>query len=354
LQCGFCKDIQKEFGDTVRMAKREVAIDLGTTTTNIFLAGNGVVINEPSVVAVSKGDKSETVRTVGTQAVLLEGRTGSSTTFVYPIKNGLVVDEDACVTMLKEFLKKLISPKAILYPRYKAILCVPMGLSLKERFQFENVCIKLGIDDITVVESIITTAIGIDLPIEQPFGNMVVNIGGGKTEIAVISSCEIVAGLNVAIGGNVIDRAIVDLVANKYNMNISQTLACKAKVDIGCLYTNDISEMTVQGTDIYSKDIVTAVIRADEIAYCIQPYAMDIIAKIDAVIKSCSAELIENIFLKGIYLCGGVSKLDGLDRMISNELGIKVWRVENPEFASIIGAGKLVSSEELLQQIISK
>lgn len=336
------------------MAKREIAIDLGTSRTTIFLNGTGLVIDEPSIVAVSKNQKNKIVRTSGLKATKLEGQTSDDAIFVSPIQNGIIVDEDSCVVMLKDFLKKLIPSNAVFYPKYKVILCVPIGLSVKEKFIMENVCIKANILDIKLVEGILATAVGIDIPIEQTFGHLVVNIGGGKTEIGVISSAEIIDGCTVSIGGFSIDEAIASYIQSRYNMIISKSQACKIKNEIGCLYTNNTSEMLINGKDINFGEPISSTIKASEIAMCIQPLIMDIVGHIDKVIKNCSTEIIDNIFTKGLYLCGGISKLEGISKMISQLLGLKVWFVQNPEFAQIIGAGKLINNPELLCEILSK
>jgi rod shape-determining protein MreB len=316
------------------------------------MLGHGVVLYEPSIVAFSNDVKQKKIKAVGLQAIQMVGKSPVDTAVVNPISEGLIIDEDACVRMLKVFLKKLTPKELIFNPKFKAILCVPMGLSSIERRCFESVCLKAGISEISLIESALASAIGLDLPVTNANCNLVVNCGGGKTDIAVVSMCKIVEGCSLNIGGNMLDLAIIDFILGKYNVRVGKQSAKKIKHDIVSLYQNDSSQTQILGADIKERTPVEATVNAEDLLDCIMPYFDKIVEGIKIVLSKCNPEVVADIKLVGLNLCGGLSQLPGIDEMLKKNLGLNINQVDNPSFVSISGAGKLIADKKLLKDII--
>ena len=336
------------------MATMELAIELGTSNTAIFLEGTGLVLYEPSVVALSQNAKKEKIRAFGLQAIKMMSEDQDSTVLVSPVDSGLLLDLDTCTYMLKEHLKRLISKKAIFNPKFRTILNVPLGLSDKERTSFESVCFRSGISDLILVDSILSSAVGMDLPVSSGGYFCVVNIGGGRTDIAVISNCRVVEGCSINMGGNLMDVAIADCIAETFGVSISRPVAIKTKQSIASLYSNDTLEAQVTGSSVVDKKTSSIVVQSADIYSTILPYYEKISDGIKSVLGNCPAQVVQDIQTKGIYLCGGSSQVPGLDLLYKDLLSANVWLVENPIYTAIVGAGKLLHYKELLLDIMQK
>ncbi len=326
-----------------------IAIKPGSTYTSIYVADQGLVLKEPSVVAFDVKSKKK-LRAVGYEAIAMRD-SALGVTVLSPINEGIISEPELYTLMLKEFLGKICPVDAILRPRYEAIVGIPMGLSLEEREMYENVMIEAGIMGVTLVPNIILAAIGADLPVGTGRG-MVINIGGGRTEIALISGGGILNGCGVSIGGDAMDKAIVQFTASKYNMNISRENACKLRQEIGTLCEYDMASSVVSGIDITSKVPESASIPAYEIREVILPYYMRICDLAKTIIRSCPANIVRDIIGGEIAITGGASNIPGIDTLFMRQLSLPVKVFLRPEYIQMTGAKRLLNNNELMQKLV--
>ena len=336
------------------MAVLEIAVEIGTSYTSIFLSGNGIVLREPTVIAFVGDPKQKMIRAVGHAAYEMLGKAPEKTTVVCPVVDGFISDKESCILLLKEFIKRILPQNYIFFPKIKAILGVPTGLTMEERRTYEDVLLAAGVKEITMLENIILSAVGIDLPISTANGGLVVNIGGGITEIVAMSAGGVVSGCGVTIGGNLMDKALMDYVSGRHNLKLGLNTARKVKTEIGTLYENDTSEMVVRGIDLQTKNIGAAKIKAVDVFTVVRPYYIRIRDAVEKILKSLPPDVAGDIYRTGIYLVGGGSKITGLDKFMSAELSLSVFVPEDPEYAAILGAGKLLSDKYLLSEILSQ
>ena len=336
------------------MAVLEIAVEIGTSYTSIFLSGNGIVLREPTVIAFLGDPKQKRIRAVGQAAYEMLGKAPEKTTVVCPVVDGFIADKDSCILLLKEFVKRILPQNYIFFPKIKAILGVPTGLTMEERRVYEDVLLAANIKEITMVENIILSAVGIDLPISTSCGGLVVNVGGGITEIVAMSVSGVVSGCGVTIGGNLMDKALIDFAAGKHNLKLGLNTARKVKTEIGTLYENDTSEMIVRGIDLQTKNVSTAKIKAVDVCTVLRPYYIRIRDAIEKILKSLPPDIASDIYKTGIYFVGGGSKITGLEKFMSEELSLGAFVPEDPEYAAILGAGKLLSDKYLLSEILSQ
>lgn len=334
------------------MAVMEIAVEIGTGYTSLYLPGNGIVLREPTVIAFIGDPRNKRVHAVGKEAEKMLGRTPDRTTIVEPVADGVIVNAEACGLLLREFIKKILPQNYILFPRIKAILGIPTGLSMEERNLYEDVCATAGIGEVTMIDNIILSGIGLDLPIYTAGGGIVVNIGAGTTEIAALSLAGVVSGCGVTIGGKMMDKAIIDFIAGKYDLKVGVGTARKIKNEIGSLYENDTSEMLVSGRNIKTKNTGSAYISAVDICNVVKPYYLRIADAVESIINMCPPEIVGEINNRGIYVVGGGSKILGLERLFAERLGVSVHTVEEPSYCAITGAGKLLRDKDLLREIL--
>lgn len=329
----------------------DIAIDLGTSYTSIFVSGNGIVLHEPSVIAYYDTSK-RTTRAVGTEAYLMRGKAPDKTKIVSPIVDGVIKDQDACAAMLGEFVKKILPQSYILKPKVHAILGVPTGITVDERKMYEEVLMRAGIDDISMVNSIMLAGIGVELPVASTYGGFITSIGGGVTEIAVLSLCGIVTGCSINIGGDMIDRTIIDSIHGLYKIKVDNVTARRVKERISSLVRNDCTSMTIGGLDLEHKIVKKADVSADKLYGAVHVYYENIIKTIDSVINSCSPSVADEIQTNGIYIVGGGAKIPGLGALASEMLGLRVFVPQDSEYATVLGAGKLLNDRDLLDDIL--
>ncbi len=336
------------------MAVIDIAIEMGASFTSIYVAGQGVVLCEPTAVAFLGGADRRNLRAVGTKAEEMTGRTPDKTVVVYPIDQGIVTDRDSAAIMLSEFLKKII-PKGVMFaPKFRALLCVPCGISVKDRLLYQEVCLDAGIKEVTMVESIICAAVGIDLPISSSYGGVVVNIGGGITDIAAISLAGIVAGCSINVGGNMMDEAIIEYIAGKYTLQVGLMTARKIKHEIGSLYPNDNASMEVSGVDLRTKNPSGAVVRAQDVLHSTVNYYIAAADACESIVNDCPPEIAAEVYRKGIFLTGGGSKMPGLEGLFKSKLKLPVKVPDDAQHCVIIGAGKLLGNKKLLNEVLEQ
>lgn len=336
------------------MAAMEIALEIGTSYTSIFLSGQGIVLREPTIVAFQSDAKQRRVRAVGNAALEMLGRTPDKTTVVTPVVDGAIADVDSCTVMLREFIRKLLPDNYLFFPRIKAILGIPTGLSFEERRAYEDVCAAARIAEVTMIENIILSGVGIDLSVASSSGGLVVNIGGGVTEIAALSLGGVITGCGVTIGGNMMDKALIDFLEGKFNVKVGLNAVRKMKHDIGSLHASDNSRYDVEGVDIRTKVPASVTIFATDIRDALLPYYSKICDAIESVINICKPEIAADIYKTGIYVVGGASLIFGLDELMRERLGLHVYIPPDPQYAAILGGGKLLSDTGLLGDILQQ
>ncbi|MBR2108916.1 MAG: rod shape-determining protein [Ruminococcus sp.] len=317
---------------------KDIGIDLGTANTLVCIKGKGIVMREPSVVAVDI--RTDTVLAVGEQARDMIGRTPGSIVAVRPLKDGVIADFDITATMLKHFIRKAAKPGIFSKPRI--VICMPTGVTEVERRAVENAAVQAsGSKNILLIEEPMAAAIGAGLPVDEPTGSMVVDIGGGTAEVAVISLGDIVTACSVRVAGDKFDESIVTYIKKKYNLLIGDRTAEEIKIEIGSAFPyKDEHDMTVKGRSLETglpKDIT---ITADEIRTALADPIMVIVEAIKNTLEKTPPELSADIIDHGIMLTGGGAMLRGLDRLVMQETGMPVHVAEHPLDCVVEGAGK--------------
>lgn len=327
-----------------------IALKLGSTMTTIFKQGEGLVLKEPSMIAITGSLKSREIKAVGKDAKRMQGRTTGAINVISPINNGVVTDTDLAASMLKIFLRRIF-PRHFFKPHIKAILCTPLGLSVNEKKNFEKVCYNAGIADVTMIPAIICSAIGDDIPIGTSTGKLLVNIGGGTTNIAVLANNSIVSGVNISVGGSVINTAIDKLMIEKFNVNIGEGTADKIKNEVMSLLENDTASIEIQAVNITTKDTQSVLVTSKDIYPIITHYYSKIADAILSVINTCPPDIIADINREGIYVYGSQSFIAGLSKFYKQKLGMKV-NISESFKTDIHGAAKLLDNPTQLHEIL--
>ncbi len=331
----------------------DLAIDLGTANTCVYVKGKGVVLNEPSVVAVKKDKKGENrVLAVGSEAKNMLGRTPSNIVAVRPMKDGVIADFEVTEAMLRYFISKVHNSRRLVRPRI--IVCVPSGITQVEKKAVKESALSAGARDVYLIEEPMAAAIGAGLPITEPTANMVVDIGGGTTEVAVISLAGIVYSQSVRVGGDKMDEAIFHYIKRKHNLLIGLGVAEKIKKKIGSAYPGDYDEeeMEVKGRDLVTGIPKHITVKAKEIREAISEQVDSIIRAVRVALEQTPPELAADIVDKGIVLTGGGSLLRGLDQLLREETSLPITRVDDPLNTVVIGSGKVLENLDILKEVI--
>lgn len=328
----------------------ELGIAIGTSYTSIFKAGNGIVLHEPTVIAYHGDPENGRIRAIGNDAMAMLGKTPDGTIIVSPVKDGFIADPVSMCKLMFEFLKKVL-PQKLFLPKVRSIVGIPTGLTTDERRIYEDVFTRAGAGEVTMVENVMLSAIGMNLPVRDHKGSFVVNIGGGITDIAAISLSGILAGCSVNVGGGMMDRALIDYLLGKYNIKFGLNTIRKLKNEIGSLYRNDTTYMTLTGTEVNSRFPSTVKVKATDILEAIAPYYMRISEAIESIINVLPPEILADISAGGINITGGASKIPGLDKMLSEKLRLKVNVASDAEYSVILGTGRLLNEDDMLKEI---
>ncbi len=322
----------------------DLAIDLGTSQTLVYLSGKGIVLSEPSVVAVNK--ESKQVLAVGAQAKQMIGRTSGNIVAIRPMKGGAITDFEITETMLRHFIQKVCKRKTIVRPRI--VICVPSAITQVEKRAVRISAEGAGCREVLLIEEPMAAAIGVGLPIDEPIGNMIVDVGGGTTEIAVISMSGIVYSKGARVGGDVMDECIVNYLKRKYYILIGEQTAEEVKIRIGSAYPMEEKlTMEVKGRDQVAGIPKTLVISDDEIREALSEPIGAIIETVRIALERIPPELASDIVDRGIVLAGGGSLLRGLDILLRDQTGLPVTLAEDPLTAVVMGAGMVLESSEL-------
>lgn len=328
---------------------RDMGIDLGTANTLVHVKGKGIVLNEPSVVAIQRDTGA--VLAVGEEAKQMIGRTPGNIVAIRPLKDGVIADFDVTQAMLKYFIRKAITSQSFIRPR--VIVGVPSGVTEVEKRAVIDATIQAGAREAYLIEEPMAAAIGAGLPVHEPTGNMVVDIGGGTTEVAVISLGGIVTSRSIRIGGDELDEAIVQYIKRTYNLMIGERTAEEIKISVG----SAIPPATDEGMDIRGRDLVTGLpktlsIRAHEVQRALSEPVFGILEAVKVTLEKTPPELASDIMDRGIVMTGGGSLLRGLDRLLNKETGMPVHIAEDPLICVAIGTGKALESIDLLKRVL--
>lgn len=322
------------------MFSKDIGIDLGTANTLVYMKNKGIVMREPSVVAVDV--RTDTVLAVGTQAKEMIGRTPGSIVAVRPLKDGVIADFDITATMLNRFIKKVIKTSAFSKPR--VIICIPSGCTEVERRAVEDAARQAGAKQVELIEEPMAAAIGAGLPVEDPAGSMVVDIGGGTAEVAIISLDDIVTACSVRVAGDKFDESIIQYVKKKYNLLIGERTAEEIKIKIGSAYPYDgEGSMQIKGRNIVDGLPKDVVISASEVRDALADPLSVIIEAIKTTLEQTPPELSADIIDNGIMLTGGGALLRGLDLLVAQETSMPVHVAERPMDCVVDGTGKRLS-----------
>ena len=332
------------------MFKKDIGIDLGTANTLVYLKGKGIIIREPSVVAVDT--KTEQVRYVGQDAKNIIGRTPGSIRAVRPLKDGVIADFDMTTAMLQEFIRKAKGSNPLVKAR--VIICIPSGVTAVERRAVREAAEGTGAKRVSIVEEPMAAAIGAGLPVEEPTGSMIVDIGGGTSEVAVISLCGIVTSRSVRVAGDEFDLSIINFIKKKYNLLIGERTAEHIKIEIGSAYpVGEEQELEIKGRNLLTGLPENITITSDEIREALSEPLSHIVEAIKVTLERTPPELSADIIDQGITLAGGGAMLRGLDKLINEETGIPVYIAERPLDCVVDGTGKLLENIEELHDVLN-
>ncbi|HET7462366.1 MAG TPA: rod shape-determining protein [Longimicrobium sp.] len=318
----------------------DIAVDLGTANTLIYVKGEGIVLNEPSVVALDKA--SGKPKGIGLEAKRMLGRTPEGITAVRPLKDGVIADVDVTEIMLRYFLQSVTS-KRLLKLKPTVVVGVPSGITELERRAVRQSAAAAGAKEVYMVAEPMAAAIGVGLPVETPTGNMVIDIGGGTTEIAVIALSGIVCDTSIRVGGDEIDIAIVTFLRKNYNLMIGEATAEAVKIQIGSAFsTGEEREMDVKGRDLVSGIPKTVRVHSQEIRECIQEPIQAIVEAVRRALEITPPELASDIVDRGIVMTGGGALIRGLDVLIARETNLPIHVDEEPLTCVVRGAGRIL------------
>ncbi len=327
---------------------RDIGIDLGTANTLVYVRGRGIVLVEPSVVAIQKDTGK--VLAVGTEAKRMIGRTPGNIVAIRPLKDGVIADFQVTETMIRNLIARAHKRNYVVHPR--VVVCVPSGVTAVEKRAVYEAPLSAGAREAHLIDEPMAAAIGAGLPIQEPMGNMVVDIGGGTTEVAVISLGGIVASISIRVGGDEFDEAIIAHVKKEYNVMIGERTAEEIKIEIGSAYPlPEEEDVEVRGRDLLSGLPKNIVLSSEEIRIALEETLTQIIAAIKSTLEKTPPELSSDIMDRGIVLTGGGSLMKGLDERLRQETNIPVHVTDDPLSCVVIGAGKSLEELGLLKRV---
>ncbi len=336
------------------MFSNDLAIDLGTANTLVYVKGKGIVIDEPSVVAVQRdGNNNKKILAVGREAKDMLGRTPGSIVAVRPMKDGVIADFEITEAMLRYFIERSHNRRTMVKPRI--IICVPYGITEVEKRAVKESAESAGAREVFLIEEPMAAAIGAGLPITEPSGSMIVDIGGGTTEVAVISLAGIVFSKSVRVGGDKMDEAIVNYLKRKYNLLIGERTAEQIKINIGTAYPDeDIRSMQVKGRDLVAGIPKTIEVASEEIREAIFEPVNTIVEAVRIALEKTPPELAADIVDKGIVLAGGGALIKNLDVLLREETGLPIMIADDPLTAVVLGSGKALDQLDILSEVTLK
>lgn len=335
------------------MFSKDIGIDLGTANTLVYMRGKGIIIREPSVVAVDV--KMDRVRYVGQEAKDVIGRTPGSIVAVRPLKDGVIADFDMTTSMLQEFIRKALKGRAFAGSRVRVIICIPSGVTAVERRAVKEATQNAGAKRVSIIEEPMAAAIGAGLPVAEPTGSMIVDIGGGTSEVAVISLGGIVTSRSVRVAGDEFGSSIINYIKKKYNLLIGERTAENIKIAIGSAYPYADNEpsMDIKGRNLLNGLPENITVTSEEIREALSEPLSHVIEAIKVTLEKTPPELAADIIDQGIMLAGGGALLKGLDLLIHAETGMPVKVAERPLDCVADGTGKVLENIDKLIDVLT-
>jgi rod shape-determining protein MreB and related proteins len=329
---------------------RDMAVDLGTANTLVYVRGRGIVLNEPSVVAVNTNTQG--IVAVGANAKRMIGRTPGNIVAIRPLKDGVIADFDTTERMLRYFIQQVHRRRRFAQPRI--VICVPSGITAVERRAVKDTGYAAGARRVYIIEEPMAAALGAGLPVHEPTGNMIVDIGGGTTEVAVISLGGIVAGQSIRTAGDELDAAIIEYVKKEYSLMLGERTAEEIKLAIGSAFPLETEPSAeLRGRDLVSGLPKTIVMDAPEIRKAMEEPLTDIVDAVKVTLDRCPPDLAADVMDRGIVITGGGALLRGFDDRLRAETGMAVSIAENPLSSVALGSGRCIEEFETLQQVLS-
>jgi rod shape-determining protein MreB len=329
----------------------DMGIDLGTANTVVYVKGKGIVLNEPSVVAVEKD--TNRILAVGIEAKRMLGRTPGSIVAIRPLKDGVIADFEITENMIKYFIRKVHNRKTLISPL--VVIGVPSGITEVEKRAVEDSATRAGARDVFLIEEPMAGAIGVGLPVHEPAGNMIIDIGGGTTEVAIISLAGIVFSRSVRVGGDEMDEAIIQYMKRSYNLMIGERTAEQIKIEVGAAIPLDEPlTIEVKGRDLVAGLPKTLTVNSEEIREALAEPVSTIVESVRVSLERCPPELSADLVDRGIVMVGGGSMLRGLDKLLSKETGLPVNVADDPLIAVALGTGKVIENVHYLKEIRSR
>ncbi|TJY41445.1 rod shape-determining protein [Cohnella pontilimi] len=327
---------------------RDLGIDLGTANTLVYIKGRGIVVREPSVVALRTDTKK--IEAVGGDAKKMIGRTPGNIVAIRPMKDGVIADFETTATMIKYFIRRAQKQRSLFRRHPDVMVCVPSGITAVEKRAVEDATKQAGAREAFTIEEPFAAAIGADLPVWEPTGSMVVDIGGGTTEVAVISLGGIVTSRSIRIAGDEMDESIIQYIKRLYNLMIGERTAEQLKVEIGSAMPLDkLESIEIRGRDLVTGLPKTLAITSDEVAEALSDTVNAIVDSVKVTLEKCPPELSADIMDRGIVLTGGGALLRNLDKMLARETGMPVIVAENPLDCVAIGTGRALENIHLFK-----
>lgn len=340
------------FDKLMGLFSNDLAIDLGTANTLVFVKGRGIVLNEPSVVAVQKDARGfNRVLAVGQEAKEMLGRTPGNIQAIRPMKDGVIANFEVTEAMLRYFIRKANNRRALIPPRI--IICIPFGITEVEKRAVKESAQSAGAREVYLINEPMAAAIGAGLPVTEPQGSLIVDIGGGTTEVAVISLGGIVFSKSIRVAGDKMDEAIINFVRRKYNLLIGERTAEQIKMQVGCAYPLDeLKEMDVKGRDLIAGIPKTITINSEDVRDALQEPINAIVEAVKVTLERTPPELAADIMDKGIVLSGGGGQLTNLEVVLREETGLPVVVAKDPLYCVCMGSGKALESLDLFKRVI--
>ncbi|UVI28122.1 rod shape-determining protein [Paenibacillus spongiae] len=327
---------------------KDLGIDLGTANTLVYLRGKGIVCREPSVVALRTDTK--TIEAVGESAKKMIGRTPGNIRAVRPMKDGVIADFETTTTMIRYFIRQAQKSRGLFNRHPNVMVCVPSGITAVEQRAVKDATEQAGAKEAFTIEEPFAAAIGADLPVWEPTGSMVVDIGGGTTEVAVISLGGIVTSRSIRIAGDEMDEAVTQYIKRMYNLMIGERTAEQLKMEIGTALALEVPEKTeIRGRDLVTGLPKTLAITSDEITEALMDTVNSIVEAVKVTLEKCPPELSADIMDRGIVLTGGGALLRNLDKLLARETGMPVIVAENPLDCVAIGTGRALDNIDLFK-----
>lgn len=327
------------------MAIVDLAIDFGSSNTTIFQYGTGIVLREPTVIALKKGKTQEVIAT-GAKAKRMYGKVALGLQVISPVRDGVIISNEAAVALLKEFISRII-PESLIKPRLRALIATPCGLSLAERKTYENVFQKAGISEVTILDTPVALARII------PSNGIFVDIGGGVTDVAMVVNNAIIDGVSVNIAGEAFNNAITDYLFDKQNVKIGQSTIEKIKLAVLSLHENDASSIDVIGRDADTGASRNFTMYAVEAGSTIEPLVKKIAKIVSSMLAYAPPEVSEEMTENGIYLCGGSAVIPGLCELLANLTNIKVTLLDDPALTLISSLGLLCGERDKVAKLLN-